>query len=298
MNKKEQYPWLKGIQTILTTPLHQDQTVDLEGMKKNVDFGAKSNVHALIALGTQGEFYAFDTQEQKDIIKASVEANAGRKPMIVGASASGTMPALNMTKYAKEVGADAVIVTPPYYAALTLNDAYKHFEVLNEVGIPIVVYNAPARQGYNLTPDFLAKLAELENVVSIKQATQNVVEHEKTLALLGDKIPVFGGSEAFIFEALVMGFDGSSTTAATCFPQRFVDIYDAVVAGNIAEAKRLYDGLEPFRRLCEKLGHAAVVKYSSEKLGLAGGPMRLPLPTPTAEQLKVVDPVLTQCGLL
>ncbi|ATW27612.1 dihydrodipicolinate synthase family protein [Candidatus Formimonas warabiya] len=298
MNKKEKYPWMKGIQTILTTPLHQDQSVDLEGLKKNVDFGAKSKVHALIALGTQGEFYAFDTQERKDIIKATVEANKGRKPVIAGTSDSGTLPALHMTKYAKEVGADAVIVTPPYYSAVTLNDVYRHFEVLNEVGIPMVVYNAPARQGYNLTPDFLQKLCDLENMVAIKQATQNIVEHEKTLALIGDSVAVFGGSEAFIYPILTLGCVGSSTTAATCFPQIFVDIYDAVEAGNFEQAKKLYDSLEPFRRICEKLGHAAVVKYASEKIGLAGGPMRLPLPTPSKEQLKAVDPILTQCGLL
>jgi len=290
---------MKGVHSILTTPLKEDQSINVEGMKQIVDFGAKSNVDALIALGTQGEFYAFTPEECKALIKASVEASNGRKPVVAGTSSSSTYISHDLTKYAKEVGADAVIVTPPYYCAVKPDDVYAHFQVLNEVGIPIVVYNAPARQGYGLTPDFLSKVADLENVVALKQASQNIVEIEKTLAVLRDKVAVFGGSEAFMYSAISLGCVGSSTTAATCFPQIFVDMYEAIVNDNNAEARRIYDALEPFRRVCEKFGHAAVVKYSCEKFfGLPGGPMRLPLPTPKKEDLQVVDSIVKQIGLV
>lgn len=291
--------YMKGIHSILTTPLKEDQSVDLEGLKGIVKFGAASNVHALIVLGTQGEFYAFTHEETKAIIKTAVEAAEGKKPVVAGASAAGTYAAVDLAKFAKEVGADAVIVTPPYYSAVTMDGVYVHFKALNEVGIPIVLYNAPARQGYNLTPEFLSKIADLENVVAIKQATQNIVEHEKTLALVGKKAAVFGGSEAFIYPILAIGCVGSSSTAATILPQYFVDIYEAVQDENHEKAKRMYDALEPFRRACEKFGHAAVVKYAAEKFfGLAGGPVRLPLLTPKKEDLAVVDGILKELGVI
>jgi 4-hydroxy-tetrahydrodipicolinate synthase len=297
MSRKLSY--MKGIHSILTTPLHQDQTVDYEGLKRNTEFGANSNVDALIVLGTQGEFYAFDTEEKKEIIRVTVEAAAGKKPVIAGTADSGTMTAVKLTQFAKDVGADAVIVTPPYYCAVSMDGVYAHFEQLNQVGIPIVVYNAPPRQGYNLTPEFLVKLCQLENIVAIKQATQNIVEQEKTLALLGEKVSVFGGSEAFMYPVLALGHCGTSTTAATCFPQYFVDIYEAMEAGDYKKAKVMYDALEPLRRVCEKLGHAAVVKYISEKFfGLAGGPMRLPLRTPSLEELQVVDAIVKDLGIV
>ena len=292
--------YMKGIHTILTTPLNKDQSVDYAGLRKLVEFGAASNVDALIVLGTQGEFYAFTHEERKQIIKNAVEAAAGRKPVIAGTSDSGTWPALELTRYAKEVGADAVIVTPPYYCAVSMKDVTAHFRALNEVGIPIVLYNAPARQGYNITPEQLLQLCrEVENIVAIKQATQNIVEQEKTLALLGDLISVFGGSEAFLYPVLAMGHHGTSSTAATCLPQYFVDIYNAIQSGDYNKALAMYNALEPFRRICEKLGHAAVVKYVSERFfGLPGGPMRLPLPTPGEEELKPVDKIIQDLGVV
>lgn len=297
MSRKLSY--MKGIHSILTTPLNEDHSVDYDGLRKNVEFGSASNVDALIILGTQGEFYAFDTDEKKEIIRVTVEAAQGKKPVIAGTSDSGTLPAVRLTQYAKDVGADAVIVTPPYYAAVSLDNVYSHFEQLNSVGIPIVLYNAPPRQGYNIPPEFLLKLTHLENIVAIKQATQNIVEQEKTLALLGEKVSVFGGSEAFMYPVLSLGHCGTSTTAATCFPQYFVDMYEAVEAGDHTKAKQMFADLEPFRRVCEKLGHAAVVKYISEKyFGLAGGPMRLPLRTPSKEEFAAVDEVVINLGLV
>ncbi|RSD29031.1 dihydrodipicolinate synthase family protein [Mesobacillus subterraneus] len=298
MSRKLSY--MKGIHSILTTPLNADHSVDYDGLRKNVKFGTSSNVDALIVLGTQGEFYALDTEEKKEIIRVSVEAAEGKKPVIAGTSDSGTLTAVRLTQYAKDVGADAVIVTPPYYAAVSLDNVYSHFEQLNSVGIPIVLYNAPPRQGYNIPPEFLVKLTtQLENIVAIKQATQNIVEQEKTLALLGEKVSVFGGSEAFMYPVLSLGHCGTSTTAATCFPQYFVDMYEAVEAGDHKKAKEMFEGLEPFRRVCEKLGHAAVVKYVSEKyFGLAGGPMRLPLRTPSNEELAEVDEVVKNLRLV
>ncbi|MED4017715.1 dihydrodipicolinate synthase family protein [Sutcliffiella cohnii] len=297
MTKKLDY--MKGIHSILTTPFNEDHSVDYDGLRRNVEFGAKSNVDALIVLGTQGEFYALSETEKKECIRVTVEAANGEKPVIAGTSDSATYTTVQLTQYAKDAGADAVIVTPPYYCAVNFNGVMEHFKALNEIGIPIVLYNAPARQGYNITPDQLVQLCELENIVAIKQATQNIVEQEKTLSLLSESVSVFGGSEAFMYPVLTMGHHGTSTTAATCFPQYFVDMYNAVQENNFLKAREMFDNLAPFRRVCEKLGHAAVVKYISEKYyGLAGGPMRLPLATPSAEQLKEVDAVVEKLGIV
>jgi len=290
--------YLKGIHTILTTPFKSDYSLDIEGHKRNVDFAARTSAHALVCLGTQGEFHSLNSEEQKQIMKATVEANAGRKPIVCGTSHSSTLEALELTRYAKEIGADAVLMTPPYYAAVPWKGCYDHFALISDKArIPIIIYNAPERVGYNCTPEHLEKLSELEYVVGVKQASRNIIELEETTSQCGDKFAVFGGSEAMMWPCLAMGMVGSSSTAASFMPQYFVDMYQCAVDGRLEEGKEMFMKLAAFRRLSKKLGHAAVVKAAMDHLGLVGGPMRPPLVTPNPEDLAVIPSLLKELGI-
>lgn len=290
--------YLHGIHTILITPFTADYDLDIRGHKRNVEFAAKSKAHALVCLGTQGEFHSLNTDEQKQIMKATVEANAGRKPIICGAAHSSTLEAQELTRYAKEIGADAVLMTPPYYSAVTWKGVYDHFaRIADKVDLPIVLYNAPDRAGFNLTPDYLAKLSEIDQIVAVKQASRNIMEIEETISQVGGKMAVFGGSEAMMWPVMALGAVGSSSTAASFMPQYFVDLYDAAIRGDYALGQAMFARLAPFRQLSKKLGHAAVVKAAMDRFGLAGGPMRPPLVTPKKEELAELDRILDGIGL-
>jgi 4-hydroxy-tetrahydrodipicolinate synthase len=291
--------YMRGIHTILTTPLTDDFAVDLDGVAKNAAFGADSNAHALVCLGTQGEFPAFSVEERKQIMLATVEAAAGRKPVICGTSDSSTKVATELTQYAQEIGASGVLVTPPYFSQVNWAGVFDHFKTLSdEADIDIFVYNAPARAGFNVTPAYLAELAELDNVVAVKQAVLNVVELEESVSQVGDKLAVFGGSEAMIWPCLALGMVGSSTTGATFMPEYFVNMFNAAVERRWDDGYELYMRLAPLRRLAKKCGHAAVVKKASELVGLAGGPVRPPLTTPSDDDVAGLKDILKDLGIL
>lgn len=290
--------FLKGIHTILITPFNEDYSLNIEGHRRNVDFAAGSNAHALVCLGTQGEFHSLNSDEQKQIMKATVEANAGRKPVICGTAHSSTLEAQELTRYAKEIGADAVLMTPPYYAQVTWKGVYDHFaRIAEKVDLPIILYNAPERAGFNLTPEHLAKLSEIEQIVAVKQASRNIMELEETVSQVGDKLAVFGGSEAMMWPCMSLGMVGSSSTAASFMPQYFVDLYEAAVNGKSEEGQALFMKLASFRRLSKRVGHAAVVKAAMDHLGLVGGPMRPPLVTPKREDLAELGAILADIGI-
>jgi 4-hydroxy-tetrahydrodipicolinate synthase len=290
--------YLHGVHTILITPFTSDYGLDLRGHRRNVEFAAKSNAHALVCLGTQGEFHSLNSDEQKEIMKVTVEANAGRKPIICGTAHSSTLEAQELTRYAKEIGADAVLMTPPYYSQVTWKGVYDHFaRIASKVDLPIILYNAPDRAGFNLTPEYLVKLAEIDQIVAVKQASRNIMEIEETISQAGSKLAVFGGSEAMMWPVMALGAVGSSSTAACFMPQYFVDLYDAAIAGNYELGKSMFAKLSPFRMLSKRVGHAALVKAAMDRIGLAGGPMRPPLVTPKREELAELDHILDGLGL-
>lgn len=291
-------PFLHGIHTIMVSPLTADYDVDTAGLRRDVEFAASSNAEAIVVLGTQGEFPAFSADEAKLIMKTAVEASAGRKPVVCGSSRSSTLEALELTRYAEEIGADAVLLTPPYFSQVKWEGVYDHFaRISNDTSIPIIIYNAPERVGFDVVPQQLLKLAELENVVAVKQASRNIVSLEETVSQVGDAMAVFCGSEAMMWPALALGMVGSSTTAASFMPQYFVDLYQAAVERRFQDGLDLYMRLAPLRRLSKRVGHAAVVKAVLDRMGLAGGPVRPPLVTPTSDQLSELDGILNDLGI-
>lgn len=291
--------YMRGIHTILTTPLTGDFMLDEAGLARNVEFGATSNAHALVVLGTQGEFPSFSIEERKTAIRITTETAAGRKPVIAGTSDSNTWATVELTQFAQEAGAQGVLVTPPYFSAISWKGVHQHFKTLNDsTDLDIFIYNAPERAGFNVTPPMLAELAELKNINAVKQAGRNIIELEETVSQVGDRMAVFGGSEAMMWPMLSIGMVGSSTTAATFMPQYFVDMYDHAVAGRMTEGRAMYDALAALRVISKKHGHAAVVKKASELVGLAGGPVRPPLTTPSDEDVKDLRGILEKLGIL
>ena len=288
----------RGIHTILTTPFKEDLSLDREGMARNVSFAADSSAHVLVVLGTQGEFAAVTDEERLEIMRIAVEANQGRKPIMLGVSHSGTVAAVELTRYAKELGADAVMATPPYFNNVNDASIRDHFQRIAEVGVPVFLYNAPPRVGYSMRPAMIAELADVAGIAGIKQATQNAVELDETVALAAGKMALIGGAEAMIWPCLALGMIGNTATTASFWPESVVEIYDAAVRGDAHEAQALYLRLAEYRMLCTAAGHAAVVKAGMDMVGLAGGPVRPPLPVMTDAHKEHLASMLQEFGIL
>lgn len=289
----------RGIHTILVTPFKQDLSIDIEGHRANTRFAADSSAHVLICLGTQSEFFSLDFEEKKQITRATVEEARGKKPVVVGVSDTSTLGAVALARYAREVGADAVMVTPPYFPAVTPKSVHDHFVRIAQEGVlPVFLYNAPARAGVNITPEQVARLADEPGIIGIKQAAANVTDLEETMALAGDKMAVIGGSEAMIWQCLSLGMIGNTSTGACFMPDTLVEIYDAAVRGDLHRGLELYMRLSPLRLLAKKMGHAAQVKAGMDMVGMAGGPVRPPLPQIQQEHRDELRGILKELGIL
>lgn len=287
-----------GIHTVLITPFRNDFALDLEGHRRNVEFAAKSSAHILVCLGTQGEFSSLSLEERKALMRATVEMTRGRKPVICGTGSSSTLEVIELNRYAKDIGADAVMVTAPYFAEVTTEGVVEHFERIGDAcDIPMFLYNAPARAGFNLTPQLLPRLAEVKSIVGVKQATRNVTELEETMTAVADRMVVIGGAEAMIWPCLALGMHGNTSTAASFMPDPMVKIYEAARAADFRTGLKLYNDQADLRALAKSLGHAAVVKVGMDYVGLAGGPVRPPLRTPDAAQRTRIEKALQDFGV-
>lgn len=288
----------KGIHTVLITPFKSDFSLDLEGHRRNVDFAAASSAHVLVCLGTQGEFSSLSIDERKAVMRVTVDAAKGRKPVLCGTGSSSTFEVIELNRYAKDIGADACMVTAPYFAEVATEGVIDHFRRIGEASkLPIFLYNAPARAGFNLTPQLLPRLAELPNIIGIKQATRNVTELEETVTAAKDKLLVIGGAEAMIWPCLALGMAGSTSTGASFMPEPMVAMYDAALKGKFKEGIEMYFRQAAFRQVAKVLGHAAAVKVGMDYVGLAGGPVRPPLCTPNAEQRRKVEQIIKELGV-
>lgn len=288
-----------GVHTILITPFKTDLSVDWEGLRRNVRFAAESPAHVLVCLGTQGEFYALSDQEQREVMRITVEETRGRKPVVCGTTAPSTLQSLSLSHYAREIGADAVMMMAPYLTGVSLQGIREHFaRVAREVQMPLFVYNSPGRTGMNVPPAAIAQLAEEEFIVGVKQATDSMTDLEETVALAGHKMAVVCGSETMSWPCLMLGMVGFTATAASFMPRVAADIYDAAARGDVKQGMELFYRLSPFRLLGKSTGVAALVKGGMEMVGLAGGPVRPPLRQLTAEDRTSLKGILTDLAVL
>jgi 4-hydroxy-tetrahydrodipicolinate synthase len=279
----------KGVFAILPTPFNADWSLDEPGLRAHCNFLAAAPVDVVVALGTEGEFYALTDAERRRVTEVVVETIAGRKPVICGVSHPSTIESVALARHAKAVGADAVMSLPPYFVKAGFDGARRHFRAIVEVGIPFFAYNSPGRVGYGLSPDELDQIAaDAPGMVGVKQAAPDLSELT-ALVRTGQIANVIGGAETAFWPALCVGARGSTATAASVLPSPFAAMWKAFEAGDMARGERVYSSLEPLRRAYRMAGgQAQVVKRLAALVGLPGGPVRPPL----AEVSIAVDVVL------
>jgi len=192
----------KGSLVAMITPFTENGEVDEQGIKELVEFHIKNGTNGIVPCGTTGESPTLSHEEHKKVVEITVKAVAGRIPVVAGTGSNCTREALELTQHAKEVGADGALIITPYYNKPTQKGLYLHFKkIAEEVDIPIVIYNVPSRTGVNLLPETLAELAEIKNIVGVKEASGNLEQMTSIVELCGEKITLLSG-DAKLFSCI------------------------------------------------------------------------------------------------
>ena len=267
----------KGMATAIVTPMTKDG-IDYEALGRFLEFQIENGINAIVVMGTTGENATIEPEDQKEVIRFTVEKVAKRVPVIAGTGTNNTAHVLENTKNACEVGADAVLVVTPYYNKATQKGLIRHFTMVADVStVPVILYNVPGRTGCNLLPESVAVLAEHPNIVGIKEATGNMAQMVKIMHLCGDKIDVYSGEDALTVPMMSMGGAGTISVLSNVVPKEAVAMTDACLRGDFAAAANMQCDLLPLIDLLFCEVNPIPAKAAVSALGFGEENLRLPL---------------------
>ena len=276
-----------GMATAIVTPMTADG-IDYEALGRFIEFQIENGINAIVVMGTTGENATIEYADQKEIIRFTVEKVAKRVPVIAGTGTNNTEHVLHNTKNACEVGADAILVVTPYYNKATQNGLYQHFKTIADASsVPVVLYNVPGRTGCNLLPKTVARLAEHENIVAIKEATGNMAQMVELMHLCGDKIDVYSGEDALTVPMMAMGGAGTISVLSNVAPKEAVAMTDACIAGDFKTAAKMQADLLPLINALFSEVNPIPAKAGVSAMGFGKENLRLPL-TPMEDATRAV----------
>lgn len=278
---------IHGVLAALVTPMTASEKVDFDTLADLTDHLIRKGLHGLIPLGSTGEFYALSPQERQDVLKVTLEAAAGRVPVLSGANAGSTREVVEYCRQAERMGASGVMLAPPYYSRPTLDELYEHLRAANDaIGIPIMLYNYPGRTGVDMTPDFILRLTKLSNVRYVKESTGEMERITRLVRTCGDRMGIFCGCDTLALECFVVGAAGWVGGVANVLPKAHSQLYElAVVRKDYAAARKLFFKMLPTLELMEGCGK--YTQFVKAACGLAGhpvGPPKRPLRPVTAKE--------------
>jgi 4-hydroxy-tetrahydrodipicolinate synthase len=267
----------KGSIVAIVTPFKGGK-VDEEAYRELIEFQIENGTSAIVPCGTTGESATLNVEEHNRVIDIAVEAVNKRVPVIAGTGANSTSEAIELTGHAKKVGADATLQVCPYYNKPTQEGLYRHFKAIAEaVPLPQVLYNIPGRTGINMVPETVARLAELPDVVAIKEASGNLGQMAEIVSLAGDKITLLSGDDNLTLPVLGIGGKGVVSVVANIVPKDNADMVTAWEEGNVNGARELFYKLLPLCKAMFYETNPIPVKTSLALMGKIDGELRLPL---------------------
>ncbi|MEI7429336.1 MAG: 4-hydroxy-tetrahydrodipicolinate synthase [Betaproteobacteria bacterium] len=290
---------ISGSIVAIVTPMHEDGSLDLPGMRRLVDFHVAEGTDAIVVVGTTGESPTVDVEEHRELIKAVVAQAAGRIPVIAGTGANSTAEAVELTKFAKSAGADAALSVVPYYNRPTQEGMYQHFKKIAEaVDIPVILYNVPGRTVADIGNETALRLAQIPNVVGIKDATGNIDRGSELIARAPAGFSVYSGDDSSACALMLLGAKGNISVVANVAPRLMHEMCTAAVQGDLAKARELNFRLLGLNRqlFCE--ANPIPVKWACQQLGLVETGIRLPLTTLSTEYHERVRVAMRQAGLV
>ncbi len=289
---------LKGSLVAIVTPMHDDGSLDLERFRGLIDWHIREGSDGIVVVGTTGESPTVDFDEHRVLIRTAVEHAGGRIPVIAGTGANSTQEAIELTAYARDAGADYCLSVVPYYNKPTQEGLYQHFKVCAEtVDMPQILYNVPGRTVADLANDTTLRLAEVPNIVGIKDATGDIGRGADLLRRVPEGFAVYSGDDASEVALMLLGGQGAISVTANVAPRLMHQMCEAAMAGDVGRAREINNRLLPLHRelFCE--ANPIPVKWAVARMGLIGAALRLPLTPLTAANHERVLNALRHAGV-
>ncbi len=286
-----------GAAAAIITPF-KDGKIDFDAYGKYIDWLIDNNIDAIVSVGTTGEGSTLTDAEHKEAIKYCVSKVNGRVPVIAGTGANDTAYSIELSKYACNVGADAVLLVTPYYNKATQNGLYESFKAIaNSIDIPCILYNVPSRTGCNLLPETVLRLAEIDNIVGIKEASGNISQVAEIAALCGDKIDIYSGNDDQNLAIFALGGKGAISVLADIMPNAVHQMYESFANGDIKTSRAIQLDTLPLidALFCEV--NPIPVKAACSAMGFCENTLRLPLTPISEEHKKTLLSLMQQNGI-
>ena len=287
-----------GSMPAIITPFRDGQ-IDIEALERLVDFQITNGVSALVPCGSTGESATLTHQEHAEVVRRVVKAAGGRVPVIAGTGSNSTAEAISLTRAAKEAGAAAALLISPYYNKPTQEGIYLHYKAIAEAArFPLIVYNIPGRTASKIEATTIARLAELEHIIGLKEATGSLDEVQEVIRLCGDEIEIYCGDDSLTLPVMAVGGRGVISVTANFMPRQTADMTAACLRGDWATARRLHYAMLPVIRALFTEVNPIGVKAALAMMGYCRDELRLPLlPMSEAPRAKL-QAALQQAGLV
>ena len=282
----QQAQTIQGSIVAIVTPMLKDGGVDWKGLEKLVEWHIEQGTNSNVAVGTTGEASTLSMEEHTQVIKEIIRVANKRIPIIAGTGANSTREAIELTKAAKDLGADAALLVTPYYNKPTQEGLFQHYKAIAEaVELPLILYNVPGRTGVDLANDTAVRLAEIPNIVGIKDATGDVPRGKALIEALNGKMAVYSGDDETAWELMLLGADGNISVTANVAPKAMSEVCAVAIAKDEQQAKTINNKIANLHNILFCESNPIPVKWALHEMGLIDTGIRLPL-TPLAEQYR------------
>ena len=289
----------EGIATALVTPMHKDGSIDYESFGRLVDWQIESGISALVVCGTTGEASTLTDDEHRDAIKFVVERTNGRVPVIAGTGSNDLAYAIDLTKHACDVGADAVLVVTPYYNKATQKGLIQMYTAIADASDkPVILYNVPSRTGVNIEPSTYAVLADHPNIVGIKEANGNISKILETFALVGDKLDIYSGNDDQIVPLLSLGGKGCISVISNILPKETSLIASKWFEGDVKGSAELQIKYHDLITALFSEVNPIPVKAATAHMGFGENVLRMPLTSMDENKEKVLLDLMRKEGII
>ncbi len=290
---------ITGSIVALVTPMHEDGKVDYPSLRKLIDWHIAEGTDCVGVVGTTGESPTVNVQEHCEIIRVAVEQAAGRIPIMAGCGANSTAEAIELASFAKAVGADCQLQVVPYYNKPTQEGQYLHFKAIAEaVDLPMVLYNVPGRSVADLAHDTVLRLAQLDGIVGIKEATGNIERAQWLIREAPAGFAIYSGDDGTAVALMLCGGQGNVSVSANLAPRLMHEMCMAAIAGDRAKAMEIQFRLLPLHKHLFVEANPIPVKWAMARMKLCGGTMRLPMTRLTQANEATVESALRATGLI
>ena len=288
----------KGSMVALITPF-RNGAVDEKRFQELVQWQIAEGTHGVVPCGTTGESPTLSHAEHNRVVELCIEVAKGRVPVVAGTGSNSTAEAIELTRHAKKAGADGALIVTPYYNKPSQEGLYQHFKAIHDaVDLPIIIYNIPPRCVVDMSVATMARLAELPNIVGVKDATNDLARPLRTRAAIGPKFSLLSGEDVTALSFLAQGGDGCISVTANVAPRQCADMHEAWQRGDVAKAVAINHRLGPLHDALFVESSPAPVKFAASLIEKASPEVRLPLVSVTPAAQEIVRKAMRSAGLI